>query len=137
MPVEKAPPQVIFLPLGAPEEGASLQGWLYESLRGAILGGRLPAGSKLPSTRAMAEHYKLARGTVQAAYQQLLSEGYLQARTGSGTRVSEVLPDPTLNAGYVRRKVVAEVEAKRTAPDTPWVKPVSYTHLTLPTILRV
>ena len=79
MPLEKAAPQVLFLPLGTPEAGVSLQGWLYESLRGAILGGRLPAGSKLPSTRAMAEHYGLARGTVQAAYQQLLSEGYLQA----------------------------------------------------------
>lgn len=122
MPLGKVPPQVIFLPLGAPEEGASLQGWLYESLRNAILGGRLPAGSKLPSTRAMAEHYSLARGTVQAAYQQLLSEGYLQARTGSGTRVSEVLPDPTLNAGYVRRRMVAEAGEKRTAPETPWLQ---------------
>lgn len=121
MPLEKAAPQVLFLPLGTPENGVSLQSWLYESLRSAILGGRLPAGSKLPSTRAMAEHYGLARGTVQAAYQQLLSEGYLQARTGSGTRVSEVLPDPTLNAGYVRRKVVAKNEEERVAPQTPWL----------------
>ena len=73
MPVDKTPPQVVFLPLGTPEEGVSLQGWLYESLRRAILGGRLPAGSKLHSTRSMAEYYGLARGTVQAAYQQLLS----------------------------------------------------------------
>lgn len=121
MPLEKAAPQVVFLPLGAPEVGISLQSWLYESLRGAILGGRLPAGSKLPSTRAMAEHYGLARGTVQTAYQQLLSEGYLQARTGSGTRVSEVLPDPTMNAGYVRRKVVSRSEEVRVAPQTPWL----------------
>ncbi|MFV9681508.1 PLP-dependent aminotransferase family protein [Pseudomonas sp. NY15367] len=121
MPFDKAAPQVVFLPLGTPETGVSLQSWLYESLRGAILCGRLPAGSKLPSTRAMAEHYGLARGTVQAAYQQLLSEGYLQARTGSGTRVSEVLPDPTLNAGYVRRKVVAKREEERIAPQTPWL----------------
>ncbi|UTH29400.1 PLP-dependent aminotransferase family protein [Ectopseudomonas hydrolytica] len=138
MPLEKAAPQVVFLPLGTPEEGASLQGWLYESLRRAILGGRLPAGSKLPSTRAMAEHYGLARGTVQAAYQQLLSEGYLLARTGSGTRVSEVLPDPTLNAGYVRRKVVAKKEEQRVAPETPWLKRLAeiepiFSRRTLPT----
>ena len=50
MPLEKAAPHVVFLPLGAREAGVSLQGWLYESLRGAILGGRLPAGSRLPST---------------------------------------------------------------------------------------
>ncbi|QMV65920.1 GntR family transcriptional regulator [Ectopseudomonas oleovorans] len=141
MPSEKAPPHVVFLPLGAPEAGASLQSWLYESLRRAILGGRLPTGSKLPSTRAMAEHYSLARGTVQAAYQQLLSEGYLQARTGSGTRVSEVLPDPTLNAGYVRRKVVPVQEEKRSAPETPWLKRLDeivpiFSRRTLPSGLR-
>ena len=122
MPAEKSPPQVIFLPLGTPEPGVSLQRWLYEALRGAILGGRLPAGSKLPSTRALAEHYKLARGTAQAAYQQLLSEGYLEAQTGSGTRVCAVLPDATLNAGYVRRKIVATQEAPRTPPASPWVE---------------
>src|SRR3989338_5755961 len=44
MPPEKSPPQVVFLPLGTPEPGVSLQRWLYEALRGAILGGRLPAG---------------------------------------------------------------------------------------------
>lgn len=141
MPLDKTPPQVVFLPLGTPEEGVSLQAWLYESLRRAILGGRLPAGSKLPSTRSMAEYYGLARGTVQAAYQQLLSEGYLQARTGSGTRVSEVLPDPTLNAGYVRRKVVAKVEEQRAAPDTPWLRRLAeiepiFSRRTLPTGVR-
>ena len=122
MPAEKSPPQVVFLPLGTPEPGVSLQRWLYEALRSAILGGRLPAGSKLPSTRALAEHYKLARGTAQAAYQQLLSEGYLEAQTGSGTRVCQVLPDATLNAGYVRRKVVAMQEVPRTPPATPWIE---------------
>lgn len=122
MPAEKSPPQVVFLPLGLPEPGVSLQRWLYEALRSAILAGRLPAGSKLPSTRALAEHYKLARGTAQAAYQQLLSEGYLEAQTGSGTRVCAVLPDATLNAGYVRHKVVPKVEAPRTPPATPWIE---------------
>ncbi|MGG2397814.1 PLP-dependent aminotransferase family protein [Pseudomonas sp. SH1-B] len=141
MPTGKTPPEVVFLPLGTPDEGVSLQSWLYESLRSAILLGRLPAGSKLPSTRFMADYYKLARGTVQVAYQQLLSEGYLQARTGSGTRVSEVLPDPTLNAGYVRRKVVAATEEMRTAPDTPWVNRLSqlepiFARRTLPTGAR-
>ena len=54
MPTDKSPPLVVFLPLGMPEPGVSLQRWLYEALRSAILGGRLPAGSKLPSTRALA-----------------------------------------------------------------------------------
>ena len=122
MPTSSVPPQVLFLPLSTPEPGISLQRWLYEALRTAILSGRLPADSKLPSTRQLAEHYQIARGTVQAAYQQLLSEGYLQARTGSGTRVSAVLPDATLNAGYVRRKVLPHQEVSRTTPDTPWIE---------------
>lgn len=122
MPREKRPSQGLSLPLGTPPADASLQEWLYQSLREAILGGRLPSGSQLPSTRALAQHYSLARGTVQAAYQQLLSEAYIQARAGSGTYVSEVLPDATLHAGYVRRKVVPNVEPQRAPPDTPWVE---------------
>lgn len=125
MPPDKRPSLVVSLPLGAPDPGVSLQAWLYQSLREAVLGGRLPAGAKLPSTRALAEHYGMARGTVQAAYQQLLSEGYLQARVGSGTHVSEVLPDTTLHAGYVQRKVVPNVEPQREPPTTPWVERLS------------
>ena len=119
------PSLVLSLPLGAPEPGVSLQNWLYQSLREAILGGRLPAGARLPSTRALAQQYAMARGTVQAAYQQLLSEGYLQARVGSGTHVCEVLPDITLHAGYVQRKVVPRIEAPRQPPATPWVERLS------------
>ncbi|WP_435608330.1 PLP-dependent aminotransferase family protein [Pseudomonas knackmussii] len=122
MPAHKAAPLVLSLPLGEPEPGAGLQRWLYDALRHCILGGRLPAGSTLPSTRALAEHYGLARGTVQAAYQQLLSEGYLESRTGSGTRVSAVLPDATLRSGYVQRKVTPGSETPRAAPRTPWIE---------------
>ncbi|MDD0841269.1 MocR-like pyridoxine biosynthesis transcription factor PdxR [Pseudomonas sp. Gutcm_11s] len=126
MPPEKRSSLVVSsLPLGAPAPGVSLQAWLYQSLREAVLGGRLPAGAKLPSTRALADHYTMARGTVQAAYQQLLSEGYLQSRVGSGTHVSEVLPDTTLHAGYVQRKVVPNVEPQRAPPSTPWVERLS------------
>ena len=38
--------------------------WLYESLRAEILGGRLRAGKRLPSTRDLAVQYGLARGTL-------------------------------------------------------------------------
>ena len=122
MPANKNAPLVVSLPLGAPEPGVTLQRWLYEALREAILSGRLPGGSTLPSTRALAQHYKVARGTVQAAYQQLLSEGYLQSRTGSGTQVSEVLPDATLGSGYVRRKVIPTAETPLPLPATPWIE---------------
>ena len=81
------------LPLGSPDPAKGLQRWLYEALRLAIVSGRLPGGSMLPGTRTLARQYSLARGTVAAAYEQLLAEGYLVTRVGSGTRVSAVLPD--------------------------------------------
>ncbi|SHL68509.1 PLP-dependent aminotransferase family protein [Phytopseudomonas punonensis] len=115
-------PLVVSLPLGAPQPGESLQRWLYTALREAILSSRLPSGSQLPSTRALAEHYGMARGTAQAAYQQLQSEGYLDTSNGYGTRVCAVLPDTTLNAGYVRRRVMPVAEQQRDAPDTPWAQ---------------
>ena len=77
---------VQLLNLGPPARGQGLQRWIYASLREAIIGTRLPAGSRLPGTRSLALQYGLARGTVKAAYDQLLSEGYLLARRGSGTR---------------------------------------------------
>jgi GntR family transcriptional regulator/MocR family aminotransferase len=69
----------------------------------------------------MAGHYAIARGTVQAAYQQLVSEAYVEAKVGSATRVCSVLPDMTLQAGYVRRKVVPNAQLPRTAPETGWI----------------
>jgi GntR family transcriptional regulator/MocR family aminotransferase len=69
------------LPLGTPDPKEGLQRWLYEALRLAIVSGRLPGDSVLPGTRTLAQQYNLARGTVAAAYEQLLSEGYLVTRT--------------------------------------------------------
>lgn len=63
---------------------------LESALRTAIRQGRLPAGTLLPSTRGLARELGLSRGTVSAAYDQLVEEGYLTARPGSGTRVAEV-----------------------------------------------
>jgi GntR family transcriptional regulator/MocR family aminotransferase len=76
---------------------------LYTALRAAILEGRLRPGVKLPSTRDFARRYTLARGTVVTAFEQLKAEGYLAGRVGSGTYVSEVLPDGLLEAGPVAR----------------------------------
>jgi GntR family transcriptional regulator/MocR family aminotransferase len=64
---------------------------LAEALRAAIRDGRLTAGSKLPSTRALAQELGMARGTVTRAYQQLTSEGFLLSRQGAPTVVAERL----------------------------------------------
>ncbi|QSI75518.1 PLP-dependent aminotransferase family protein [Niveibacterium microcysteis] len=67
---------------------------LYEAIRSAILSRRLPVGSKLPSTRDLARDLGLSRNTVVTAFEQLLAEGYVSSRTGSGTFVADTLPEP-------------------------------------------
>src|SRR3979411_3298430 len=72
---------------------------LYEHLRPSILGGQVSAGSRLPSTRALAAEMGISRNTVLAAFEQLHAEGYLEGRLGSGTYVAPKLPDELLAAG--------------------------------------
>lgn len=62
---------------------------LESALRTAIRQGRLPAGALLPSTRGLAHELGIARGTVSAAYDQLVEEGHLTTRPGSGTIVAD------------------------------------------------
>jgi GntR family transcriptional regulator / MocR family aminotransferase len=70
----------------------SLLSSLHAQLRTAILDGRLKPGLRLPSTRALARSHGVSRNTVVAAYDLLLSEGYVVARQGSGTLVAESVP---------------------------------------------
>src|SRR5205085_2890131 len=70
---------------------------LYESMRQAILAGQLAAGTRLPATRVLAERLGVSRTTVILAFELLLSEGYVEGRTGSGTFVASVLPDELLH----------------------------------------
>jgi GntR family transcriptional regulator / MocR family aminotransferase len=91
----------ITLALESFTEGArpvSLHQKLYEELRQAILGGRLVPRQKLPSTRALARSLGISRSTVTQSYEQLLSEGYLETKLGSGTFVGTQLPDDLLHA---------------------------------------
>jgi GntR family transcriptional regulator / MocR family aminotransferase len=69
---------------------------IYEFWRNGILSGRFAGGERVPSTRDVASALDLARGTVTQAYEQLLSEGYLQTARGSGTFVCRQLPDALL-----------------------------------------
>jgi len=62
-------------------------------LREKILTGFLLPGDRLPSTRVLADDVNLARNTVVNAYNQLLSEGFLDSTVGSGTIVSASLPE--------------------------------------------
>ena len=75
---------------------ASLQRQIYDRLRQVILSGQIAPGARLPSSRTLARDLGVSRNTVLAAYEQLLYEGYTEGRAGSGTRVSDVLPESLL-----------------------------------------
>ena len=71
----------LFIEPGRTRRRASLE----QGLRDAIQSRRLAPGTRLPSTRGLAEDLGLSRGTVAAAYEQLCAEGYLEAHPGAGT----------------------------------------------------
>jgi GntR family transcriptional regulator / MocR family aminotransferase len=81
-----------------PAAAAPLYRQLYDEFRAAILAGRLKAGNKLPPTRELAHELGVSRNTVVAAYDQLLSEGYVEGHVGSGTWVSSELPEEMLQS---------------------------------------
>ena len=66
---------------------------IYDSVRSAILDGRLSKGFALPSSRELAVELGVSRMTVVSAYDQLTAEGYLTSAVGRGTFVSEELPE--------------------------------------------
>jgi GntR family transcriptional regulator / MocR family aminotransferase len=70
-----------------------LQQQVYVAVRRAILDGVLAPGTRLPSSRALAEDLRLSRTTTLLAYEQLLAEGYVATRHGSGTFVAQEVPD--------------------------------------------
>lgn len=75
-----------------------IQAQIARQLRQLVLSGRLKPQTRLPSTRALSEELNVARATVVEAYEQLLSEGYLETRSGSGTRVAAELPETLLTS---------------------------------------
>ena len=78
----------------------SLYQALYTHMREAVVSGELKGGMKLPSTRALADELNISRNTVLNAYRQLLAEGYLEGREGSGTFVASILPETFLVASH-------------------------------------
>ena len=70
--------------------GLSLYEYLYRRLRDDILSGKLAAGERLPSKRALAEHLRVSVITVEGAYRQLEAEGYVDARPRRGFFAAQV-----------------------------------------------
>ncbi len=70
------------------KNGGPLFRQVYLGLRQAILSGTFPAGGRLPSTRDLAEQLGISRTVTLLAFDQLLAEGFVTGRGGSGTYVS-------------------------------------------------
>lgn len=90
--------------------GLSLYEYLYRRLRDDILSGALAAGERLPSKRALAEHLRVSVITVEGAYQQLVAEGYADARPRLGFYVAQV--DRRLPAAEAGEPVPAEASPR-------------------------
>src|SRR5499425_1590747 len=83
---------------------------IYMQVRSAVLSGALHAGTRVPSSRVMASQLGVARASVVLAYQQLLAEGYVESRHGSGTFIAGDL------AGFASRRRGAQRATRRVMP---------------------
>lgn len=72
---------------------------VYEQFREMILSKRLRPGDRVPASRNLALETGVSRVIINQAYEQLMMEGYLVGKTGSGTFVADTVPDILLNAG--------------------------------------
>lgn len=88
---------------------------IYDGYRGAILSGQLRPGERLPSTRALAAELGISRLPVVNAFEQLLHEGYVEGRAGSGTYVKDSIPDELAQAVPVREVVQVRKRVAATA----------------------
>ncbi|MFI6939385.1 PLP-dependent aminotransferase family protein [Streptomyces sp. NPDC050418] len=102
---------------------------LTDALRDAVRGGRLTPGTRLPSSRSLAADLGIARNTVADAYADLVAEGWLTARQGSGTRVAErTVPAPKTPRPAPRRAAKVTYDLHPGSPDvssfprTEWAK---------------
>ncbi len=71
-------------------DGQPLYEQIYTFIKEAIINGEIPFKTKLPSTRTLALHLQVSRSTINLAYEQLMSEGYIEAVAGSGYYVAEI-----------------------------------------------
>lgn len=100
------------------EDASPIYLQLYRRYREAISTSKLQPGDRVPSVRSLASELNVARGTVEAAYQMLVSEGYFLARGAAGTVVSPRLENL---AGPVQAKATrgrSEPSAPRVATST-------------------
>ena len=98
--------------------GTRVRAGLEGALRDAVRAGRLRTGTRLPSSRALAADLGVARNTVAEVYSQLIAEGWLTARTGSGTSVApHRAPVPGAPVTARPEQAVPRYDLRAGAPD--------------------
>jgi GntR family transcriptional regulator / MocR family aminotransferase len=118
-----------------PDSPLNLQNQIRQKLVDGILNGAFPPGTKLPSSRKLAEQLDVARNTVVLAYQQLIAEGYLVSQQRSGIFVNKEMLDTRVGfsgtvaaasseeAARWRRAIKRSASENRAARDLPdWSK---------------
>ena len=95
---------------------------IYQEIKNKILSGELSSGYRLPSTRSLATTLAVARNTVESAYLQLVVEGYLVGKPGSGYIVQEIFDLNVMsNDEFQQQKKSADVpESNREEPIFPY-----------------
>ncbi|MEW2562819.1 PLP-dependent aminotransferase family protein [Streptomyces griseorubiginosus] len=96
---------------------------LARALRDAVRSGRLAPGTRLPPYRSLAADLGVARNTVADAYAELVAEGWLTARQGSGTRVAEQTRPPHTAVRPKRPTANATRPPDRQPPQRPHASP--------------
>ncbi|HEY0125309.1 MAG TPA: PLP-dependent aminotransferase family protein [Rhizobium sp.] len=101
---------------------------IYEELKAQIANGIYASGSPMPSTRSLAAELGVARSTVTIAYEQLLSEGFIESRQGARTRVAmlrpaEAPPERAVSAASTGRRLSAYGERLQALPRPPQHNP--------------
>ena len=84
---------------------------IYDYIKSDIQNGRIPYGEKLPSTRALAKHLEVSRSTVELAYEQLLSEGYIESAPYRGFFVAQI--DELYQLKKEEKKSERKIEKKK------------------------
>ena len=73
-----------------PQSVTPLYEQIYQYVKEDIQSGRLACGVKLPSSRSLARYLEISRSTVELAYEQLLSEGYIETKPRKGVFVAQI-----------------------------------------------
>jgi GntR family transcriptional regulator / MocR family aminotransferase len=97
---------------------------LYRHIRQEIKNKQIPSGTRLPAIRRLSEHLHISRNTVENAYLQLISEGYVESRPRSGLYVVELEEDFSMPDDQVKqaKKQKAAADMKPKSPDIPAIR---------------